>query len=188
MGKILKMSCSALTPTEKTVTLVIGNQEIRTCSITPITNYIDTSLDSSGINSLVKSIHLAERQTENSYKSILYYTNCYDACICVMNKSIINLFKSNINAYVTDCGAIILWNHDRFYTTIDMQNLNLHKELKDFFKKYYIVQLFKTNDNANCILVQDRKTRVHQLFEIQAIVDLRSNCSVRINLSEKGPH
>lgn len=137
----------------KKVTLAIGTQEIRT--ITAYEEYVFKFSDDSPINSLVRSIHRTVRTSEQGARTELYYRDCYNHAVAVMNDSLINLFANlnETNILVTYCGIILIWGKYELYSTIDMQKLNFHEELdeSDFFKNYEICDIFSNKSGKDSI-------------------------------------
>ena len=173
----------------KKVTLVIGKQEIRT--ITVYEEYIFKFSDDSPINSLVRSIHRTVRTSENGPRTELYYRDCYNHAVAVMNDSIINLFANlnETNIFVTYCGIILIWGKYELYSTIDMQKLNFHEELDEvgFFKHYEICDIFSNEAGKDSIRL---KLHGHPgWIELLLLSEVnlnprRSKCSTKVFLPE----
>lgn len=173
----------------KKVTLAIGTQEIRT--ITVYEEYIFKFSNDSPINSLVRSIHRTVRTSENGPRTELYYRDCYNHAVAVMNDSIINLFANlnETNIFVTYCGILLIWGKYELYSTIDMQKLNFHEELDEvgFFKHYEICDIFSNEAGKDSIRL---KLHGHPgWIELLLLSEVnlnprRSKCSTKVFLPE----
>ena len=130
MGEILKLKRKQV---KDSVLVIVGTQEIRQIQVVEECCYLESN-DNEPINALVSSIHLAKAYSENGFERILFFRNQFNHAIAVMNDSIINLFEGGINVYVSKCGLILLWGDFDIYSTVDMQQLNFHRELDNFFK------------------------------------------------------
>lgn len=183
MGSILRLDRTG----QKTysVNLITGSQRMQVTEMIPIYDYVPKK-PSKRINSLVNCIYVTREKLEDGYPLTVFYLNCFNHAISCMNDSIINLLSSGINMYITRCGAIILWDSHDLYTTVDMQQLNFHSELDGLFKQYKIIDIYTATDNSGrdyitlCPLNSDE----HINRELITVIDLSSNCSVKITFKD----
>jgi hypothetical protein len=117
-------------------------------------------------------------------RPIVYYTNCYHRNFAVMNDSIINLFDSSpeINLYVTNCGAILLWKAHDLLSTIDMQQLNFETpEIMEFLKDYDVVKIYEKK-GFDYLLAYNHVTDAMETFKLESKINLASDASVELKL------
>ena len=158
---------------------VIGNQEIREYTVVSETVY-EAVGKNMPLNHLVRSVHIAQVQVEDEDDTLVYYKDCYNHNIAVMNDSIIDLLTMEENLCLMPNGAIILWSDHSIYSTVDMQQLDFHMELNDFLKEFsvsYISERFITLLNNNSGEPEAR--------EIHTEVNLSGECPVKILISNK---
>lgn len=160
--------------------LVVGSQEIRNILIIEEDRFISPS-ENSPLNSLVSSIHLADIISGDNIEKVLFYKDHYRHSIAVMNDSIINLFETGINVYVSNCGLIILWGEHDIYSTVDMQELNFHLAFDNFLKNYNIKDIF-SKDYKDFMRLESRKNKSIIEVPFSTEIDLKSNCSAKIIL------
>ncbi len=177
MGEVLRFNRKQL---KDVVRVVVGAQELRQIQVAEeICYYIPN--DNKPINALVYSIHLAKAYSANGFERILYIRNQFNHAIAVMNDSIINLFEGDINVYVSKCGLILLWGTYDIYSTVDMQQLNFHRDLDSFFKKYKIKNIYLEN-GKDYISLENFKTGSVMSIPLYTAINLKSNCSGKISL------
>lgn len=177
MGEILKLKRKQV---KDSVLVIVGTQEIRQIQVVKECCYLESN-DNEPINALVSSIHLAKAYSENGFERILFFRNQFNHAIAVMNDSIINLFEGGINVYVSKCGLILLWGDFDIYSTVDMQQLNFHRELDNFFKKYRIRNIYLKN-GKDYISIESFKTGSVMSIPIHTTINLKGNCSGKISL------
>lgn len=165
------------------IQLVIGDQEIRTILVTEEERTANP-FGRKPINSLVTSVHYATVLKKNGFEKRLFYRDQFNHAIAVMNDSIINLFESGINFYVTDCGVILLWDKHDIYSTVNMQTLNFHPELDELFRSYYIKRIYSRNDREFMSLVSLKNGKIEDI-RFHTEINLQSDCSVKILLPKR---
>jgi hypothetical protein len=117
-------------------------------------------------------------------RPIVYYTNCYHQNFAVMNDSIINLFDGSpeIKLYVTNCGAILLWETHDLLSTVDMQQLNFETpELMEFLKNYDVVKIYEKK-GFDYLLSCNHVTGEMENFKLESKINLAGDASVELKL------
>ena len=159
------------------VRVVIGKQEIREYTVISETVY-EAIGKNMPINHLVHSVHIAQVEGENDL--LVYYKNCYGHNIAVMNDSIINLLTIEENLCLMPNGALILWSEHSIYSTVDMQQLDFHMELNDFFKDFSVSYI-----SERYITLQNNHTGEPEVRKIQTEINLSGKCPVKILISNR---
>ena len=159
------------------IRVVIGDQDIREYTVISETVYEAVGQDTP-INHLIRSIHVARVEGEN--EPLVYYTDCYNHNIAVMNDSIIDLLTMEENLCLMPNGAIILWSEHSIYSTVDMQQLDFHRELNNFLENFSII-----NISERYITLQNRNSGELEARKFQTEVDLSGKCPIKILISNK---
>jgi hypothetical protein len=101
-----------------------------------------------------------------------------------MNDSIINLFdgRPEIQLYVTNCGAILLWDAHELMSTVDMQQLNFETpEIMEFLRNYDVVKIYEKK-GFDYLMACNHTTCEIETFKIESKINLADDTSVELKL------
>ena len=159
--------------------VVIGEQEIREYTVISETVYEAVSKNMP-LNHLVRSVHIAQVQVEGEDATLVYYKDCYNHNIAVMNDSIIDLLTMEENLCLMPNGAIILWSEHSIYSTVDMQQLDFHSELNDFLKEFSVIAI-----TERYITLRNNRTQEMSAQNIRTEINLSGKFPIKIQIFKK---
>ena len=162
------------------IRVVIGDQEIRECIVISETLYEAIGINIP-INHLIQSVHVAHIQDANGEDdTLVYYKDCNNHNIAVMNDSIIDLLTIEENLCLMPNGAIILWSEHSICSTMDMQQLDFHIELNDFLKEFSVLMI-----SERYITIRHNTSQEMTAREFRTEVNMSGKCPVKILISDK---
>ena len=161
------------------IRVVIGEQDIREYTVASETVY-EAVGENMPLNHLVRSVHIARVQVEDEDATLVYYKDCYNHNIAVMDDSIIDLLKMEENLCLMPNGAIILWSEHAIYSTVDMQQLDFHTELNDFLKEFSVIAI-----TERYITLRNNRTQEMSVQNIRTEINLSGKFPIKILISNK---